>query len=79
MLEKEGFKPYTFGMKVSAGEKYYYNNRAKSFVAFVVGSESIENGVYFTASHIDSPRIDLKQHPLYENEGIGYFKTSQSE
>ena len=75
MLEKEGFKPYTFGMKVSAGEKYYYNNRAKSFIAFVVGSESIENGVYFTASHIDSPRIDLKQHPLYENEGIGYLKT----
>lgn len=75
MLEKEGFKPYTFGMKVSAGEKYYYNNRAKSFVAFVVGSESLENGVYFTASHIDSPRVDLKQHPLYENEGIGYLKT----
>ncbi len=75
MLEKEGFKPYTFGMKVSAGEKYYYDNRAKSFVAFVVGSESLENGVYFAASHIDSPRIDLKQHPLYENENIGYFKT----
>ena len=75
MLAAEGFKPYTFGMKVAAGEKYYYNNRAKSFVAFVVGSESIENGVYFTASHIDSPRIDLKQHPLYESEGIGYLKT----
>ena len=65
MLAAEGFKPYTFGMKVAAGEKYYYNNRAKSFVAFVVGSESIENGVYFSAAHIDSPRIDLKQHPLY--------------
>ncbi len=75
MLEKEGFKPYTFGAKVDAGEKYYYNNRAKSFVAFIVGSESIENGVYFTASHIDSPRIDFKQHPLYENEKVGYFKT----
>ena len=75
MLIAEGFKPYTFGMKVSAGEKYYYNNRAKSFVAFVVGTENIENGVYFTASHIDSPRIDLKQHPLYEAEGIGYLKT----
>ena len=75
MLEKDGFKPYKLGMKVAAGEKYYYNNRAKSFVAFVVGTESIENGVYFTASHIDSPRIDLKQHPLYESEGIGYLKT----
>ncbi|MGN1095869.1 MAG: aminopeptidase [Eubacteriales bacterium] len=75
MLEENGFVPYTFGKKVAAGEKYYYNNRGKSLVAFIVGSESIENGVYFTASHIDSPRVDLKQHPLYEDTGIGYLKT----
>ena len=75
MLMAEGFQPYTFGMDVHAGEKYYYNNREKSLVAFVVGTEDIENGVYFTASHIDSPRIDLKQHPLYEADGIGYLKT----
>lgn len=75
MLEADGFAPYTFGMKVNAGEKYYYNNRGKSLVAFVVGTESLENGVYFTASHIDSPRVDLKQHPLYEAEGLGFLKT----
>ncbi len=75
MLEAEGFVPYTFGMPVVAGGKYYYNNRNRSLSAFVIGTESIENGVYFTASHIDSPRIDLKAHPLYEADGLGFLKT----
>ena len=42
MLEKEGFVPYEFGTKVSAGEKYYYNNHGKSLAAFVIGSERSE-------------------------------------
>ena len=75
MLEAEGFVPYTFGMPVTAGGKYYYNNRGKGLSAFVIGTESIENGVYFAASHIDSPRVDLKAHPLYETDGLGYLKT----
>ncbi len=75
ILEADGFVPYSFGMKVVAGGKYYYNNRGKSLSAFVIGSESIENGVYFSAAHIDSPRVDLKQHPLYEAEGLGFLKT----
>ncbi|MBQ9748699.1 MAG: aminopeptidase [Clostridia bacterium] len=75
MLESDGFKPYTFGMPVEVGGKYYYNNRNKSLSAFVIGTESLANGVYFTASHIDSPRLDLKQRPLYEADGLGYLKT----
>ncbi|MBR6745419.1 MAG: aminopeptidase [Clostridia bacterium] len=75
MLEADGFTPYTFGMPVTAGGKYYYNNRGKGLSAFVIGTESIENGVYFAASHIDSPRVDLKAHPLYEADGLGYLKT----
>ena len=75
MLEADGFVPYTFGMPVVAGGKYYYDNRGRSLSAFVIGTESIENGVYFTASHIDSPRIDLKAHPLYEADGLGFLKT----
>ena len=75
LLEKNGFTPYSFGKSVKSGEKYYYNNRLKSLVAFIVGSEGIENGVYFSAAHIDSPRVDLKQHPLYEDTGIAYLKT----
>lgn len=75
LLEAAGFSPYTFGMKVVPGGKYYYNNRGKSLSAFVLGTESLENGVYFSAAHIDSPRVDLKQHPLYEAEGLGFLKT----
>ncbi|MBQ8496783.1 MAG: aminopeptidase [Clostridia bacterium] len=75
MLEADGFVPYSFGMPVVAGGKYYYNNRGRSLSAFVIGTESIANGVYFTASHIDSPRIDLKAHPLYEADGLGFLKT----
>ena len=75
LLEKNGFTLYSFGKSVKSGEKYYYNNRSKSLVAFIVGSEGIENGVYFSAAHIDSPRVDLKQHPLYEDTGIAYLKT----
>ena len=75
MLVEDGFVPYTFGMQVEVGGKYYYNNRGRSLSAFVIGTESLDNGVYFTASHIDSPRIDLKAHPLYEAEGLGYLKT----
>ena len=75
LLEKNGFIPYTFGMKVIPGGKYYYNNRGKSLSAFVLGTEPLTCGVYFSAAHIDSPRVDLKQHPLYEAEGLGFLKT----
>lgn len=75
MLAANGFKPYALGDKVKAGGKYYYNNHKKSLVAFVIGTESLENGVNISASHIDSPRTDLKQHPLYEADGMAFFKT----
>ena len=75
LLEKNGFIPYTFGIKVIPGGKYYYNNRGKSLSAFVLGTEPLTCGVYFSAAHIDSPRVDLKQHPLYEAEGLGFLKT----
>lgn len=75
MAEACDFKPYTFGMEVKAGEKFYYNNRDKELILFVIGSESLENGFRISAAHIDSPRIDLKQHPMYEEGGMGFFKT----
>ena len=75
LLEKEGFVPYAFGMKAVPGGKYYYNNRGKSLSAFVIGTEPLTCGVYFSAAHIDSPRVDLKQHPLYEADGLGFLKT----
>lgn len=75
ILEKKGFKPYKLGEKVVKGGKYYFNNRGKALYAFRIGSESLEEGIRISAAHIDSPRLDLKPNPLYEEEKIGYFKT----
>ncbi len=75
MAEKEGYVPYTFGMALKAGEKYYYNNRGRSLYLFRVGSESIENGIRIAAAHVDNPRLDVKQSPLYEDGGMAFFKT----
>jgi len=70
-----GFAPYKFGDKLQIGGKYYYNNRGKALYLFTVGTENPENGARITAAHNDVPRIDLKPRPLYEEDGIGYFKT----
>lgn len=75
ILEENGYVPFDFGCDVKTGGKYYYNNRGKSLYAFRIGSESVTEGIRILAAHIDSPRLDLKQNPLYEDSGIGYFKT----
>ena len=75
LAEANGFKPYTMGQTLAAGAKYYLNNRGKSLYLFTVGTESIENGIRVSAAHIDSPRLDLKQCPLYEESGMAFFKT----
>ncbi len=74
-LEEAGFRPYTLGEKLEARDKIYLNNRGKSLFAIRVGTEPIETGIRIMAAHVDSPRLDLKQHPLYESEGFGYLKT----
>ncbi len=61
--------------KLSPGDKIYYNNRGKAVVLAVVGSEPVESGVSIVGSHIDSPRIDIKQNPLYEESGMALLKT----
>ncbi len=75
LLEKAGYKAWSVGDPISAGDRIYLNNRGKSLFAIHVGTEPIENGVRICAAHIDSPRLDLKQHPLFENDGFAYFKT----
>jgi len=75
LAEANGYKPYTFGMELKAGDKLYYNNRGKAIFLFRIGTEDISNGIRISAAHIDSPRIDLKQCPLYENSGMAFFKT----
>ena len=76
MAEAAGFVPYTWGQKVQPGDKYYYDNRGKNLFLFTIGTEDLnEGGFRISAAHVDSPRIDLKQCPVYEDNGIGYFKT----
>ena len=71
-----GFTEYKLGDPLKAGDKRYYNNRGKSVYFFKVGSKPLdEDGIRILAAHIDSPRIDLKQVPLYEDSGMAFFKT----
>ena len=73
--EKAGFKPFERNMKLEPGDKVYYVNRGKAVIMAVIGSEPVKNGVHIAAAHIDSPRLDMKQHPLYESDETAYFKT----
>lgn len=70
-----GFKALTPGMEVKPGDKVYMNNRGKSIILAVIGRESLASGANICAAHVDSPRMDLKPNPLYEENEIAYFKT----
>jgi len=73
--EKLGFKPFAPGMAANPGDKIYYNNRDKAIALAVIGTESLEKGANICAAHTDSPRMDLKPVPLFEDSEIAYFKT----
>lgn len=75
LAEKHGFVEYKRGMSLSAGDKVYSCNRGKGLVLAVVGRRSLAEGAQITAAHIDSPRLDLKPTPLYEDSELAYFKT----
>ena len=72
----QGYKPFEFGMKLKAGDKVYYNNRGKNVYLMKIGTADVAKaGIRIIASHIDSPRLDLKQVPLYESDNIAFAKT----
>lgn len=73
--EKAGFVPFRPGVSYRPGDKVYRNNRGKALILAAVGKNGCRNGVRIAAAHIDSPRIDLKPHPLYEKDGLSLFKT----
>lgn len=75
MAEDKGFVEYVDGMKLSPGDKVYCNNRSKALMLTVIGRKSLEEGCVIAGAHVDSPRIDLKQNPLYESDELAYFKT----
>ena len=75
LATQKGYREYKIGDKISVGDKIYLNNRGKSIYFVKVGTETIENGIRIMAAHIDAPRIDLKQVPLYEADGMAFLKT----
>ena len=73
--EAHGFVEYRRGMALEPGDKVYTCNRGKGLMLAVMGRESMAEGVQIAAAHIDSPRLDLKPNPLYEDSELAYFKT----
>ncbi len=75
IAQDSGFCEFDRSQTYRAGDKVYINNRGKSLALAVIGKESIEKGVNISAAHIDSPRLDLKPNPLYEDIELALFKT----
>jgi len=75
LAEKEGFVPFVDGKKYNPGDKVYHVQKNHAAIFAVIGSESPEKGFNITAAHVDAPRLDLKPSPLYEDNGMAYFKT----
>ncbi len=75
LAKANGFVEFEQDKKYSAGDKVYYVNRGKAIALAVIGKNGTKNGVRFAIAHIDSPRVDLKPNPLYEDNSLAYFKT----
>ena len=75
LAEAAGFREYKRGMDLKPGDKVYRVNRGKSVMLAVMGRKGLEEGVNIGAAHIDSPRLDLKQNPLYEADDLAFLKT----
>ena len=70
LLKANGFKNVEDVKSVKAGDRVYFINKKKNVAAFIIGKEPIENGLRILGAHIDSPRMDLKENPLYESKGF---------
>ena len=75
LAEKQGFVEYKPGMALKPGDKVYKNNRSKALILAVIGRKPLSEGAVIAGAHVDSPRIDLKQVTLYEQDEMAYFKT----
>lgn len=75
ILKAHGYVEFDPDKKYGPGDKVYASNRGKALCFATIGTRSMKEGIRLVASHIDSPRVDLKPNPLYEDAEIGYFKT----
>ena len=75
LLKANGFKNVDDVKSLKEGDRVYFINKKKNVAAFIVGSEPLENGLRILGAHIDSPRLDLKEHPIYESKGFALGDT----
>ena len=75
LAKEKGFEPFSKNKKYNPGDKVYFVNRNKVIVLVIFGEKSLEEGIKLAVSHIDSPRLDLKPNPVFEDDEIAYFKT----
>ena len=75
LAEEKGFKPLNTFTSLNPGDKVYVANKGKNIALFVIGTKSLEDGLRILGAHIDSPRLDIKQNPLYEREGFALLDT----
>lgn len=79
MAEKKGYKNLddviAAGEKLEVGSKVYANNMGKAVMLLNIGEDIVNNGMNILGAHIDSPRLDVKQNPLYESDNLAYFDT----
>lgn len=73
--EAKGFKPVESFKSLKSGDKVYFVNKNKNVCLYVIGRKPVKEGIRILGAHIDSPRLDLKQNPLYEKEGIALLDT----
>ena len=75
LADENGYRDIMTFETLKPGDKVYFINRKKSMYLAIIGEKSIEEGLHIIGSHVDSPRLDLKPNPLYEDGGLAYFKT----
>ena len=75
VAEKYGFKDLAAAEALQPGDKVYVNNRNKSLCLFTIGKKPLKEGMNILGAHIDSPRLDIKQNPLYEDKGLAMLDT----
>ena len=75
IADENGYKDIMMFDSLKPGDKVYFINREKSMYLAIIGEKTIEEGLHIIGSHVDSPRLDLKPNPLYEDTGLAYFKT----
>lgn len=76
LAEANGFKPFSFSEKLKAGDMRYFVNRGKNIFLVKVGKKDVaKDGIRIMVAHVDSPRLDLKPNPVFEDAGLCYLKT----